>query len=229
MDELTLLRDAHRVEPPDDDLVRRERAALATTSSASAPRAFSSYRPRRHRRRLTLAAIGGITVLAGGAAAAATGILPDSVQERFGLTADNQEGMRADVDGARLQSTYATPDGTSYELWFAPTDGDGGCFTVIRDGATDEPFAGCTGSLGAVHPTHVIYQTMQVGDRLAVYGTAPDDATTVTLNFDGEPTTAPVENHEFFTVINQPDCDDTACEITAAAYDSNGQLVATGI
>ena len=228
MDELTLMRDAHRVEPPDDDLVRRERAALDTISSAPVPRVFSSHRPRR--RRLTLAAIGAATVLAGSAAAAATGILPVGVQERFGLTADNEVGMRADVDEARLQSTYVTPDGVSYELWLAPTDGDGECFTVIREGAKDDPFAACTNSpVGAVHPIFIVYQIMSVGDRMAIYGTAPGDTITVTLTFDGEPAIAQVDDHEFFTVIDQPDCENTICEVTAAGYDSNGQLVATGL
>lgn len=182
------------------------------------------------RRRLALVAIGGVAIIAGGAAAAATGILPEAVRERFGLTADNDEGMRADTDDADLQSIYTTPDGTRYELWFAPTDGGGGCVTVVRSSHTgDDPFVNCATSQGDVHPKFVIYGSMQVGEQLAIYGTAPGGATTVTLTFDGQSVTAPVTDNEFFTVINQPACKQATCEITASAYDSAGRLVATGI
>lgn len=229
MDELTLLRDAHHVDPPDVDLIERERAALDNLIAYKAgPRSPRLPRPRR-RPRLALAAIGGVTVLVGGAVAAAAGILPDGVRDRFGLTADNDQGMRADPDAAELQATYTSPDGTYFELWFAPTDGDGGCFTVTRGGDADDPFASCTSSLGDVHPEFVIYQAMHVGDRLAVYGTAPRDATTVTLTFGGQSTTAPVTDHEFFMVIDQPECKQATCEITVSAYDSTGRLVATGL
>lgn len=203
MDDLTLLRDAHIVDPPDAELMLRERETL---TKMIAHRQVSSPRPgtRRHRRSALRIAAATITIgtLAGVGAVAASSLLDDNTAELVSSAPCN-----ITTDDAHLAVSATDTRGDTIELWtldaahgfgnlIVETQPDGtwlgasmGCDAQPRSAALAE------GAPYAVAPN----LTDQEATLIRLYGWVPAPATAarVTLT-DGTVVTADATTDGYF-------------------------------
>lgn len=135
-DELTLLRDAHRVDTPDTELVQRERATLDAHIATDQPSPRSSRRRRRVRGPLIAGALS-VGVLAGVGAVAASGLLDQN-------TADMVESAPCNItiDNAQLITSATDSRGDTIELWVL--DSADGWGNLIVEKAPDGTWIGST-------------------------------------------------------------------------------------
>lgn len=231
MDELTLLRDAHHVDPPDTGLLHRERAAL-TAFIDEQTLSSKVVRPHTRRRRRTrgplLAGALAVGVLAG--TAAANGLFDHNMTELVNSVACN-----ITTDDARLAASAIDSRGDTIELWILDSDHGFGDLIVEKnpDGTWNGASMGCdaqarSSAFVAGQPYAVAPNTTDADATLVrLYGWVPNPAIVarVTLS-NGAIVTADVGAEGYFLqpVTFEPDPNIDVTRIEAVAAD--GSVVA---
>ena len=205
MDELTLLRDAHHVDPPNSDLIERDRASIAALIDApTTARTPAQERARRGRRarRPILAGTLAVGVLGGVGAVAASGLLDDNTRELV-----NSIDCNITTDDARLVATATDTRGDTIELWTLDAENGFGNLIVEKrpDGTWNGASMGCdaeprSSALAAGQPYAVAPNlTDNQATLIRLYGWVPQPASTAVVALsDGTNVTAAVDSDGYF-------------------------------
>lgn len=196
----TMLRDAHRVAPPDPATIEQARSALAMAITTEKQPIERPKTARRRHRRLGIV-IGGVAGTLGAVGAAAGGLFDANTEQMV-----NDADCAITSADARLVASETNPEGKVIEYWTINRTNSFGDLLVekLPDGAYDGSSLGCSAEPRNQIPFYAdrawasgaLVYTPGVSSELSLYGQIPPgssaatveltDGTTVTVTPDDE-------------------------------------------